>query len=80
MTLIMSLVGMVTLIAIALLFSYDRKSIRLRTVGMTPSQLFAVMCGGLASVAGSVLAGYAAMGVPMEYLVAASFMALSAAG
>ncbi|PRY72240.1 NupC/NupG family nucleoside CNT transporter [Halomonas ventosae] len=42
---------------------------------MTPSQLFAVMCGGLASVAGSVLAGYAAMGVPMEYLVAASFMA-----
>ena len=42
---------------------------------MTPSQLFAVMCGGLASVAGSVLAGYAAMGVPMEYLIAASFMA-----
>ncbi|MGC3872491.1 NupC/NupG family nucleoside CNT transporter [Halomonas sp. GXIMD04776] len=43
--------------------------------GMTPSQLFAVMCGGLASVAGSVLAGYAALGIPMEYLVAASFMA-----
>lgn len=42
---------------------------------MTPSQLFAVMCGGLASVAGSVLAGYAALGIPMEYLVAASFMA-----
>ncbi|MCX2682251.1 Na+ dependent nucleoside transporter, partial [Galbibacter sp. EGI 63066] len=33
---------------------------------MTPSQLFAVMCGGLASVAGSVLAGYAALGIPME--------------
>jgi len=32
MTLIMSLVGMVTLVAIALVFSYDRKSIRLRTV------------------------------------------------
>lgn len=32
MTLIMSLVGMVTLVAIALIFSYDRKSIRLRTV------------------------------------------------
>jgi len=42
---------------------------------MTPSQLFAVMCGGLASVAGSVLAGYAALGIPMEDLVAASFMA-----
>ncbi|GHC33933.1 NupC/NupG family nucleoside CNT transporter [Aidingimonas halophila] len=42
---------------------------------MTPSQLFAVMCGGLASVAGSVLAGYAALGIPMEYLIAASFMA-----
>ncbi|HBS82640.1 MAG TPA: NupC/NupG family nucleoside CNT transporter, partial [Halomonas campaniensis] len=32
MTLIMSLVGMVTLVTIALIFSYDRKSIRLRTV------------------------------------------------
>jgi len=42
---------------------------------MTKSELFAVMCGGLASVAGSVLAGYASMGVPMEYLIAASFMA-----
>lgn len=42
---------------------------------MTSSELFAIMCGGLASVAGSVLAGYAAMGVPLEYLIAASFMA-----
>ena len=42
---------------------------------MTKSELFAVMCGGLASVAGSVLAGYANMGVPLEYLIAASFMA-----
>ncbi|EGT5183480.1 NupC/NupG family nucleoside CNT transporter [Cronobacter sakazakii] len=42
---------------------------------MTRSELFAVMCGGLASVAGSVLAGYAQMGVPLEYLIAASFMA-----
>lgn len=42
---------------------------------MTRSELFTVMCGGLASVAGSVLAGYAQMGVPLEYLIAASFMA-----
>ncbi|MBZ9557695.1 MULTISPECIES: NupC/NupG family nucleoside CNT transporter [unclassified Modicisalibacter] len=42
---------------------------------MTRSELFAVMCGGLASVAGSVLGGYAALGIPMDYLVAASFMA-----
>lgn len=42
---------------------------------MTQSELFAVMCGGLASVAGGVLVGYASMGVPMEYLIAASFMA-----
>ncbi len=42
---------------------------------MTESELFAVMCGGLASVAGSVLAGYAQMGVPLPYLIAASFMA-----
>ncbi|WP_323839706.1 NupC/NupG family nucleoside CNT transporter [Photorhabdus africana] len=42
---------------------------------MTQSELFAVMSGGLASVAGSVLAGYASMGVPLEYLIAASFMA-----
>ena len=42
---------------------------------MTQSELFAVMVGGLASVAGSVLAGYASLGVPLEYLIAASFMA-----
>lgn len=42
---------------------------------MTKSELFAVMCGGLASVAGGVMAGYASMGVPLEYLIAASFMA-----
>ncbi|MFC3875028.1 NupC/NupG family nucleoside CNT transporter [Neisseria musculi] len=42
---------------------------------MTESELFAVMSGGLASVAGSVLGGYAQMGVPLPYLIAASFMA-----
>ncbi|KSU86755.1 NupC/NupG family nucleoside CNT transporter [Priestia flexa] len=45
---------------------------------MTRSELFAVMTGGLASVAGSVLFGYAALGVPIEYLLAASFMAAPA--
>ena len=42
---------------------------------MSQSELFAIMVGGLASIAGSVLAGYAQMGVPIQYLVAASFMA-----
>ena len=43
--------------------------------GMTRSELFAVMVGGMASIAGSVMAGYVALGVPLEYLLAASFMA-----
>ncbi|MFL1780885.1 NupC/NupG family nucleoside CNT transporter [Candidatus Hepatincolaceae symbiont of Richtersius coronifer] len=42
---------------------------------MTRSELFAVMVGGLASVAGSVLVGYAALGIDIKYLIAASFMA-----
>jgi CNT family concentrative nucleoside transporter len=42
---------------------------------MTQSELFAIMVGGLASVAGSILAGYAGIGVEMKYLIAASFMA-----
>ncbi|MRH43537.1 NupC/NupG family nucleoside CNT transporter [Aquibacillus halophilus] len=45
---------------------------------MTNSELFAVMTGGLASVAGSVLIGYSLLGVPLEYLLAASFMAAPA--
>lgn len=45
---------------------------------MTESELFAIMCGGLASIAGSVMAGYAGMGVPLPYLIAASFMAAPA--
>ncbi|XWN53229.1 NupC/NupG family nucleoside CNT transporter [Anoxybacillus flavithermus] len=45
---------------------------------MTQSELFAVMTGGLASVAGSVLVGYSLLGVPLEYLLAASFMAAPA--
>lgn len=42
---------------------------------MTESELFAVMVGGLASIAGSVMAGYASLGVDLNYLLAASFMA-----
>ncbi|MBE4601213.1 NupC/NupG family nucleoside CNT transporter [Vibrio navarrensis] len=42
---------------------------------MTRSELFAVMVGGMASVAGSVLGGYAGLGVELKYLIAASFMA-----
>ena len=45
---------------------------------MTESELFAIMCGGLASISGSVLAGYAGLGVPLTYLIAASFMAAPA--
>lgn len=51
---------------------------------MTQSELFAVMCGGLASVAGAVMVGYAQLvgsAAPeqkegfLAYLIAASFMA-----
>lgn len=42
---------------------------------MTESELFAIMVGGVASIAGAVMAGYAGMGVPLTYLIAASFMA-----
>jgi CNT family concentrative nucleoside transporter len=42
---------------------------------MTASELFAIMVGGLASIAGSVMAGYAAMGIELKYLIAACFMA-----
>lgn len=45
---------------------------------MTQSELFAVMTGGLASVSGSILIGYSLLGVPLEYLLAASFMAAPA--
>lgn len=43
---------------------------------MTGSELFAVMSSGMAAVTGSVLAGYAGLGVRMEYLLAASFMVI----
>jgi len=42
---------------------------------MTRSELFAIMTGGNATIAGAVMAGYAALGVDLEYLITASFMA-----
>jgi concentrative nucleoside transporter, CNT family len=39
-------------------------------------RLFAVMTSGMAAVAGSTLAGYAGLGVKLEYLLAASIMAV----
>lgn len=45
---------------------------------MTSSELFAVMTGGLSTVAGSVLVGYALLGASLEYLIAAAFMAAPA--
>lgn len=42
---------------------------------LAPSQLFLVMTVGMAGVAGTILAAYAAMGVPVDSLLAASFMA-----
>lgn len=42
---------------------------------MTRSELFAVMVGGLGSIAGSVLAGYAGLGIELKYLIGACFMA-----
>jgi len=41
---------------------------------LTQAELFAVMVSGMASVAGTVLAGYAAMGIQTEYLLTACLM------
>ncbi|MGY1710991.1 NupC/NupG family nucleoside CNT transporter [Geodermatophilus sp. SYSU D00758] len=46
---------------------------------MNRSELFAVMVGGLTTVAGSVLVGYSLLGAELRYLIAASFMAAPAA-
>ena len=46
---------------------------------MTKSELFTVMVGGFATIAGGVLAGYIAMGVPAGHLIAASVMSAPAA-
>ncbi|MBV7314698.1 NupC/NupG family nucleoside CNT transporter [Shewanella sp. NIFS-20-20] len=45
---------------------------------LTKSEIFAIMVGGLASIAGSILAGLAGMGVEVKYLVMACFMSAPA--
>ncbi|MEO0997238.1 MAG: nucleoside transporter C-terminal domain-containing protein [Pseudomonadota bacterium] len=42
---------------------------------LSDAQVFTLMVSGVASVAGTVLAAYAQMGVRLDYLLAASFMA-----
>ena len=49
--------------------------IRPYLAGLTPPQVFAVMSSGMAGVAGTILAAYASMGISIDYLLAASFMA-----
>ncbi len=46
---------------------------------LTESELFTVMCAGMATIAGTVLVAYVAMGVDAGYLVTASFMSAPAA-
>lgn len=48
--------------------------IRPYLAGLAPAQLFTVMTVGMAGVAGTILAAYAAMGIRVDYLVAAAFM------
>jgi concentrative nucleoside transporter, CNT family len=48
--------------------------IRPYLAGLTQAQLFLVMATGMAGVAGTILAAYAAMGIKIDYLLAASFM------
>jgi len=49
--------------------------IRPYLAALTPPQLFTVMTSGMAGVAGTILAAYASMGIKIDYLLAASFMA-----
>ncbi len=51
-------------------------ALRPYVASLTRAELFTVMSSGTASIAGSVLAGYAGLGVPMPYLLAASVMAI----
>jgi concentrative nucleoside transporter, CNT family len=48
--------------------------IRPYLAALAPAQVFTVMTVGMAGVAGTILAAYAAMGIRIDYLVAAAFM------
>jgi len=48
--------------------------IRPYLASLSPAQIFTVMSVGMAGVAGTILAAYAAMGIRVDYLVAAAFM------
>lgn len=48
--------------------------IRPYLASLAPAQIFTVMSVGMAGVAGTILAAYAAMGIRVDYLVAAAFM------
>lgn len=41
---------------------------------LTRSELFALVCSGMSTIAGAVLAGVAGLGVEIQYLIAACFM------
>lgn len=45
----------------------------------TNSELMAIMCGGFATIAGGVMAGYILMGIPASHILAASVMSAPAA-
>jgi CNT family concentrative nucleoside transporter len=42
---------------------------------LTRPQLFSVMAVGLSSISGAILVGYASLGIGLDYLIAAAFMA-----
>lgn len=45
---------------------------------MTKSEMFVVMVSGMATISGSILAVFSAMGIPAKYMLAASVMAIPA--
>src|SRR3546814_2292019 len=67
-----------SLCAVANIFVGQSESplvIRPYLASLTPAQLFTLMTSGMAGVAGTLLPAYASMGIRIDYLLAASFMA-----